>query len=82
MDESTWTVVEIALCVIVIVVHTSGCFCLVYVIKAEEATAQHILIMNASLTEITGTLIYLLYIILTKVLCLFLAPFLAPHRAL
>ena len=67
MEQSAWTVVEIVLCFVIIIFHTIGCYCLICVIREENGTAQHILILNASITEVIGTLMYLLYVFLTNV---------------
>ena len=52
--ELVWTIVEISVCFIIIFVHIIGSFCLIYVIRAENGTVQHTLILNASITEILG----------------------------
>ena len=57
-----WILIDVMLCVLVILVHSLGSYALWCIIQhEEEGTVQHVLIMNASLTEIGGTIMYLIY---------------------
>ena len=61
-----WLITEIVLCIIIILAHITGSYTLLrLMVVDDEVSVQHMLVVNASVTEISGTTIYLVNTLIT-----------------
>ena len=68
VQDIEMVIVDVLLCIAIITAHAFGSYGLLSLIRNDDAIVQHFLIFNASVTEIIGTIVYILYVVLNYAL--------------